>query len=100
MTTARFDLRPGVYEHYKGHYYQALAYAYDSNEDGRVVVVYIGLELTDAREGPRMHVRTAEDFFAIVDKKTGEVVDHPYPSPDYPRRFTFRGNDWRKPNGH
>lgn len=76
----------GVYRHYKGQLYLVLGLAADSNADefasfgwideseqpiplfseGRVVVVYIGLQLDGAEPGPRMHVRTLEDFTAWV----------------------------------
>lgn len=84
----------GIYQHYKGKHYQVLGPAADSNEDGRVVIVYIGLELDGARPGPRMHVRTAQDFYAIVDKTTGEIMDYPYPTSACPRRFTYVGTGW------
>lgn len=88
------ELPAGVYRHYKGPLYMVTGYAHDSNHEGRVVVVYVGLQLDGAKTGPRMGVRDVEDFFAIVDSKTGEVMNYPYPSPDYPRRFTYLGPSW------
>lgn len=58
------DLPAGVYRHYKGPLYQVLGYGHDSNYEGRAVVVYIGLQLDGAKTGPRLAVRTAEDFHA------------------------------------
>lgn len=60
------DLPAGVYQHYKGPSYLVLGYGHDSNEDGRDVVVYVGLQLDDAKPGPRLAVRTAADFLAQV----------------------------------
>lgn len=78
----------GVYRHYKGQLYQVLGLAHDANaeetahwvkragdeEKGpggiwqafgeRTVVVYIGLQLDAAHLGPRLAVRTLEDFTA------------------------------------
>jgi hypothetical protein len=69
------ELPAGVYRHYKGHQYLVLGYARDSDSaDGRIVVVYIGLELTGDPGPIRMHVRTVEDFLADVDPDTGEEV--------------------------
>lgn len=65
----------GIYRHYKGQLYQVIALAEDSNQNGRVVVVYIGLELTGARMGPRMKVRTVGDFLEFVyDDSLPEVI--------------------------
>jgi hypothetical protein len=88
------DLPAGVWRHYKGPLYQVLGYGHDANDANRAVVIYIGLQLDQAKTGPRLAVRTAEDFHAIVNRSTGEAVDHPYPSPDYPRRFTYIAADW------
>lgn len=60
------DLRAGLYRHYKGPLYQVLGYAHDANDADRVVVLYFPLELDGAHEGPRLAVRTVEDFFAMV----------------------------------
>jgi hypothetical protein len=74
------DVRMGIYRHYKGPLYQVLGLAHDANADafcngieeemfpdGRTVVVYIGLQLDAAHLGPRLAVRTLEDFTAWVD---------------------------------
>ena len=60
------DLPAGVYRHYKGQHYLVLGYGHDSNVEGRVIVVYVGLELDGAKTGPRLAARTAEDFFTPV----------------------------------
>jgi hypothetical protein len=81
----------GIYRHYKGPLYQVLGIAHDANADTlfdsddagvgtvgnhdvhyrrtrgramgeRTVVVYIPLQLDGAHLGPRMAVRTLEDF--------------------------------------
>lgn len=60
------DLQAGVYQHYKGPLYLVLGYAHDANDAQRKAVVYIGLQLDDAHTGPRLAVRSAEDFFMHV----------------------------------
>lgn len=60
------DLPAGVYRHYKGPLYQVLGYGHDANDAARDVVVYIGLQLDQAKTGPRLAVRTATDFHAHV----------------------------------
>lgn len=68
-------LEAGIYEHYKGPLYQVLGYARDANHGrvlgqeelgGRIVVVYFGLQLDGAHRGPRLAVRTQQDFHEIV----------------------------------
>lgn len=56
----------GIYRHYKGPLYQFLSLAHDANHDDRTVVVYMPLQLEGAHLGPRMAVRTIEDFTAYV----------------------------------
>ena len=75
------DLPAGVYRHYKNHLYLVLGYGHDSNYEDRLVVVYVGLELDEAKTGPRLAVRTVEDFFAAVDLPDGTRV----------QRFTYVG---------
>lgn len=79
------DLLAGVYRHYKGPLYLVLGMAHDANADelfahradvarsstvapsgDRIVVVYIGLQLDEAHTGPRLAVRTLEDFMVEV----------------------------------
>lgn len=92
------DLPPlpsGVYRHYKGPLYQVLGYAHDANADelysnrsgvarsesqapsgDRIVVVYFGLQLEDAHMGPRLAVRTVDDFFAWVHNDGHQCPAH------------------------
>ncbi len=72
--------RSGVYQHYKGPLYQVLGVAHDANDSERIVVVYIGLELNPDHTGPRLAVRTVEDFDAEVDGVP---------------RFTYLGDTWQ-----
>lgn len=113
-------LRAGIYEHYKNHLYNTLGYAHDANADNlwvpdgnggfrklgeRAVVVYFGLQLDDAHAGPRLAVRTADDFFAYVDPRDGSpmpqsVVEechgsiHQVEVRGYRPRFTWRGSSY------
>jgi hypothetical protein len=57
----------GIYRHYKGPLYQVLSLAHDANEEGRTCVVYIGLQLDGAHLGPRLAVRSLEDFTSWLD---------------------------------
>lgn len=94
-------LPAGVYRHYRGALYHVFGYASDSTngqEDRAPLVAYMGLELTAcARPGPRILVRDAAEFFAVVDPETGQTMDYPHPSPQYPHRFTYQGASW---DGH
>ncbi|HSX18429.1 MAG TPA: DUF1653 domain-containing protein [Candidatus Saccharimonadales bacterium] len=67
--------RAGIYKHYKGPLYLVLGLAHDANDEQRTAVVYIGLELDQAKAGPRLAVRTYEDFYAWVDPATGEELN-------------------------
>lgn len=86
-------LKAGIYRHYKGPLYQVLGYAHDANADDlvlnsdiadtgtrpapmgeRFVVVYFGLQLDGAKTGPRLAVRTVDDFLAYVDPSDGSRV--------------------------
>jgi hypothetical protein len=90
------DVKAGVYRHYKGPLYLLLGIAHDANADTlatvyspsgdgrdltyhylteRIVVVYIGLQLDDAHTGPRLAVRTYDDFFALVTSE-GDRCPH------------------------
>lgn len=86
-------LPAGVYRHYKGPLYLVLGLAHDANADvlgseihigrghepevwplgERKCVVYVGLQLDAAHEGPRLAVRTLEDFFARVHLIDGSI---------------------------
>jgi hypothetical protein len=89
------DLRAGVYRHYKGPLYLVLGYGHDANNDSRQVVVYVGLQLDGAKPGPRLAVRDVDDFFAIVNPLNGVAQKScVFPSPTFPRRFTYVGPTW------
>jgi hypothetical protein len=87
------DLRAGIYRHYKGPLYLVLGYGHDANQEDRTVVVYVGLQLDGAKSGARLSVRTADDFFAIVDRNTGATVNDDWDGTDPPpvQRFTYLG---------
>ncbi len=53
---------PGIYLHYKGQLYEAMHLAHDANYEDRVVVLYIGLQLDGAHDGPRHAIRSFEDW--------------------------------------
>jgi hypothetical protein len=121
------DLRAGIYRHYKGNLYQIIGYAKDANADTllhrymdprikheiqiaplgeRIVVIYMGLELTDASRGPRMSIRTATDFFAPVCwnrdcDRFGTSGEHPATgycslcTAQHQPRFQYTGSEWR-----
>jgi hypothetical protein len=129
------DLPSGVWRHYKGPLYLVLGYGHDANALGdattyddtvigthsteasewlpleeRIVVVYLGLELTDAHTGPRLAVRTAEDFLAwlhpddwsvcpeqvTISSGDGMACDCPHYATfeSLVRRFTYVGPSW------
>jgi len=77
------EVLAGVYRHWKGQPYLLLGLAHDADVEGRTVVVYVGLYTDPAKPGPRMSVRTREEFFATVDTPTG-------PAP----RFAYVGPTW------
>ena len=86
------QIQMGIYRHYKGQLYQVLGIAHDANADAlcggnvgtswdhgqfkplgqRTVVVYMPLQLDGAHLGPRMAVRTIEDFLDDVDLHDGK----------------------------
>ncbi|MBW3538165.1 DUF1653 domain-containing protein [Candidatus Parcubacteria bacterium] len=74
MTEKYPEFKAGIYRHYKGPLYLALGLAHDANDEHRVGVVYIGLQLDKAKAGPRLAVRTYADFYAAVNAATGEAV--------------------------
>ena len=82
------SLAAGVYRHYKAErFYLVLGLGHDANDDDRTVVVYVPLYVSDAEPGPRLAVRTYEDFVAWVDPVTRATV--PEGTPDAVRRFTY-----------
>jgi hypothetical protein len=89
------EVKMGIYRHWKGGLYQVLGLAHDANAeslvlhthtgwctempgdapDERTVVVYMPLQLNAAHLGPRMAVRTLEDWLAWVHDD-GSVCEH------------------------
>lgn len=86
-------LPAGVYQHYKGPLYLVLGYGHDANHEDRNVVVYVGLELDTAHRGPRLAVRTVEDFLAWVDPRTGIQQQENWGG-KCRRRFTYTGPEY------
>ena len=60
------DFKPGIYLHYKGQLYEADHLIRDANDNTRVGVHYIGLNVDGAQDGPRHMVRTWEDWRARI----------------------------------
>lgn len=82
------DLPAGVYRHYKGErYYLVLGLGHDANDAERTVVVYVPLYVDVAEPGPRLAVRTAEDFRAWVEPASRATVAAG--TPGAVRRFTY-----------
>jgi len=50
-------IRMGIYRHYKGPLYQVQGLTHDANNDDRICVLYIGLEIDENHLGPRLAVR-------------------------------------------
>jgi hypothetical protein len=82
--------KAGIYQHYKGPFYLVLGLAHDANDEKRMAIIYIGLELNRAHTGPRLAVRTYEDFYSWVDPKNGEQVNKNHPGAKL--RFTYIGD--------
>ncbi|MBK5306247.1 MAG: DUF1653 domain-containing protein [Frankiaceae bacterium] len=82
------DVAAGIYRHYKAErYYLVLGLGHDANDDARTVVIYVPLYVDAAEPGPRLAVRTLEDFVAWVDPSTRQTVDEG--TPGAVRRFTY-----------
>ena len=99
MLTSLPELKSGVYRHYKNHFYLVMGYAHDANYEDRDLVLYVGLELDSAKPGPRLSVRTVEDFFAWVSPDGSTVNSLPDNDADrlrmgLVRRFTYIGPSW------
>lgn len=69
------EFMPGIYLHHKGHLYEALHLVSDA-DDGRLRVLYAGLELDDAGAGPRHHIRDLEEFVFDSVHIDGSRCDH------------------------
>jgi hypothetical protein len=81
-------LAAGVYRHYKAErFYLVLGLGHDANDETRTVVIYVPLYVSEQEPGPRLAVRTLEDFVAWVDPSTREAV--PAGTPGAVRRFTY-----------
>jgi hypothetical protein len=82
------DVRAGVYRHYKAdRHYLVLGLGHDANDDDRTVVVYVPLYVASDQPGPRLAVRTLEDFTAWVDPETRRAV--PAGSEGAVQRFAY-----------
>lgn len=88
------EFKAGIYRHYKGPLYLVLGLAHDSNYEKRVLVVYIGLYLDEAKPGPRLAVRTYKDFYAWVNPSNGKAISQK--NPIAKRRFEYIGQTWEK----
>jgi hypothetical protein len=82
------DVPAGTYRHYKGdRFYLVLGLGHDANHADRTVVVYVSLYVDPTEKGPRLAVRTVEDFTAWVDPETRQRV--PAGTSGAVRRFTY-----------
>lgn len=70
------QVKMGIHRHYKGPLYQVLGTAHDANDPDRTAVVYFGLELNGAHLGPRLAVRTVEDFNGYVHPDDGSACEN------------------------
>jgi hypothetical protein len=68
------DFKAGIYRHYKEPLYLVLGLGHDANYESRITVLYIGLELDQAKPGPRLAVRTYTDFYSWIDPNIGEAT--------------------------
>lgn len=71
------DLPTGVYRHHKGHHYLVLGYAENSTNDeneGAVMVVYVGLQLDGQPSPMRMRCREVDEFFGDVITPDGMMM--------------------------
>jgi hypothetical protein len=67
----------GIYKHFRGHLYQVFGVAHDANNEYRICVVYIGLEIDGASLGPRLAVRTMHNFLEWVHLPDEEAIAEP-----------------------
>lgn len=83
----------GIYKHWKGPLYLVLGIAHDANEEDRTAVVYVPLELNKAHRGPRLAIRTLEDFMSDVHIWTLETCgqDENCHNQAHEPRFAFVG---------
>jgi hypothetical protein len=89
------DVPAGVWQHWKHpeapQRYLVLGLAHDTNVEDRDVVVYVPLYDNPALSGPRLAVRTVEDFLAWVDPSTGVLADEAEAGAGAVRRFAYLG---------
>jgi hypothetical protein len=91
----------GMYRHYKGGHYLVFGLGFDANIDGRTTVIYVPLYLRDDQPGPRLTVRTVEDFCAEIDPHTGALwadtraAGSPCACTAPTKRFTYLGPTWQ-----
>ena len=90
MTELYPEFKAGIYQHYKGPHYLVLGLAHDANQEDRTAVVYIGLETDRKKVGPRLAVRTYDNFYEHIDPSTGATVE-PH-SPESVPRFRYLGH--------
>ena len=90
MTT---EVQAGVWQHWKHpqrpRQYLVLGLAHDAEDPDREVVVYVPLYVEPSQTGPRLAVRSVEDFTAFVDPATGRRAVEG--DPGAVRRFTYLG---------
>jgi hypothetical protein len=87
-------LSAGVYQHYKGKYYQVLGYA-QHTETNEIFVCYIPLYI-DGEDGkpltgPRIRVTPISRFFSVLESGVWSQRKTP--------RFTYRGPEVDPPAG-
>ena len=88
MARSSAEVPAGIYRHYKAErFYLVLGLGHDANDDDRTVVIYVPLYVSDDEPGPRLAVRTLEDFTAWVDPVSRETVAEG--TPGAVRRFTY-----------
>lgn len=73
LTNDPIELRSGVYKHYKGDLYQVIGYSHNASDDNNVQVLYIGLEISPDKTGPRWATRDWKEFHETVCALHGGV---------------------------
>lgn len=77
--TPKEGIKTGIYEHYKGGFYQVLGVGAHADTE-ELLVVYIALAI---RPGPRMRVRPLATFEDMIEWPSGEMKP----------RFLYRGTE-------
>lgn len=65
QSTSR-ELPCGVWRNFKNNYFLVLGYGRDCNDEDRLVVIYVPLYAGKKAQNPRIRIRTASDFFALL----------------------------------